>query len=118
MIKVKRVYERAAPGDGARFLVDRLWPRGVKRPALRLAGWLPAAAPSAALRRWFGHDPAKWKEFRRRYFRELREHPRAWEPLLRAARRGTVTLLYGARDTRHNNAVALRDFLRARLARR
>src|SRR5581483_7328996 len=97
MIKVKRVYEPAAPGDGARFLVDRLWPRGVKRTALRLAAWIPAAAPSAALRR---------------YSRELAGRPRAWERRLRAARRGTVPLLYGARDTRHNNAVALRDFLR------
>ena len=112
MIRVKRVYEPSAPNDGACFLVDRLWPRGMKREALQLDGWLKEVAPSDALRRWFGHDPKKWEEFRRRYLVELDGRPEAWRPILEAARRGNVTLLYGARDTEHNNAVALSDYLR------
>jgi len=111
MIKVKRVYEPPAPDDGKRFLVDRLWPRGVKKEALRLDGWLKDVAPSDGLRKWFGHDPAKWDEFRRRYFAELEAKPEAWEPLLEAARAGDVTLLFSARDEAHNNAVALKAFL-------
>jgi uncharacterized protein YeaO (DUF488 family) len=111
-IKVKRVYEPSAPNDGACFLVDRLWPRGMKREALQLDGWLKEVAPSDTLRRWFGHDPKKWEEFRRRYFVELDGRPEAWRPILEATRRGNVTLLYGARDTEHNNAVALSDYLR------
>ena len=112
MIRVKRVYEPSAPDDGAHFLVDRLWPRGMKREALQLDGWLKEVAPSDALRRWFGHDPKKWEEFRRRYFIELDGRPEVWRPILEAARRGHVTLLYGARDTEHNNAVVLSDYLR------
>jgi len=115
MIQVKRVYEPAAAGDGARFLVDRLWPRGAKKEALRLAGWLKEVAPSGRLRKWFNHDPAKWDEFQRRYFAELDEKTVTIEPLLAAARRGRVTLLFGARDTGHNNAVALRAYLTRRL---
>ena len=111
-IKVKRVYEPSVPNDGACFLVDRLWPRGMKREALQLDGWLKEVAPSDTLRRWFGHDPKKWEEFRRRYFVELDGRPEAWRPILEAARRGHVTLLYGAKDTEHNNAVALGDYLR------
>ena len=111
-IKVKRVYEPSALNDGACFLVDRLWPRGMKREALQLDGWLKEVAPSDTLRRWFGHDPKKWEEFRRRYFIELDGRPEVWRPILEAARRGHVTLLYGARDTEHNNAVALSDYLR------
>lgn len=114
-IRVKRVYEPATPEDGQRFLVDRLWPRGLKKEAVHLAGWLKDVAPSDELRRWFGHDPAKWEEFQRRYFAELESRPEAWRPLLEAARRGTVTLLFAARDDRHNNAVALKAFLEARL---
>ena len=110
-IFVKRVYDPPAPGDGRRFLVDRLWPRGVKKEALKLDGWLKEVAPSDELRRWFGHDPAKWEEFQRRYFAELEAKPEAWRPLLEAARQGTVTLLFGARDEAHNNAVALKAFL-------
>ena len=114
MIRVKRVYEPPEPGDGARFLVDRLWPRGVKKEALRLDGWLKDAAPSDDLRRWFGHDPARWDEFQRRYRDELSDRPEAWRPVVEAARRGDVALLFGARDTAHNNAVALKDYLDAR----
>ncbi len=115
MIKVKRVYDPAEPDDGRRFLVDRLWPRGMRKEALRMEGWLRDVAPSDRLRRWFGHDPKKWEEFRRRYFAELEAHPEAWQPLLEAARAGNVTLLFSARDTSYNNAVALREFLEGKL---
>jgi uncharacterized protein YeaO (DUF488 family) len=116
MIRVKRVYEPPDASDGARFLVERLWPRGLTREALRLDGWLKEVAPSHALRRWFGHDPAKWDEFQRRYRAELDERPEAWRPLLEAARRGDVTLLFSARDAEHNNAVALQRYLAEKLA--
>lgn len=111
MIRVKRVYDRPESGDGARFLVDRLWPRGIKRDALHLTDWLKEAAPSDSLRKWFGHDPAKWEEFRRRYFAELDKKPDALRPLLDAAIRGHVTFLFGTKDVRHNNAVALKEYL-------
>ena len=111
MIRVKRAYEPPARGDGSRFLVERLWPRGVKKDALAIDGWLKDVAPSDALRRWFGHDPAKWKEFRRRYFVELDSRPDACEPIRRAARDGNVTLVYSARDTARNSAVALTEYL-------
>jgi len=115
MIKLKRVYEQAEPDDGARYLIDGLWPRGVAKDALHLTAWVRDVAPSAELRKWFGHDPARWDEFRRRYGAELDAMPQAWEPLLGAARSGTITLLFAARDTEHNNAVALREYLQARL---
>jgi len=118
MIKVKRVYEPPAAGDGSRFLVDRLWPRGLRKEALALHCWARDVAPSNALRRWFGHDPKKWKEFHRRYFAELDSKREAWEPILKAAGRSDVTLLYSAHDTEHNNAVVLRDYLMARLEKR
>lgn len=114
-IAVKRVYEESAPEDGARFLVERLWPRGIKKESLRIDAWLKDVAPSDELRRWFKHDPAKWSEFRRRYFAELGSHPEAWRQLLELVRRGErVTLLYSARDREHNNAIALKEFLEAR----
>jgi uncharacterized protein YeaO (DUF488 family) len=116
MIRVKRVYDPPSSDDGTRFLVDRLWPRGAKREALRLDGWLKDVAPSEALRRWFSHDPTKWDEFRRRYSVELDGKPETWQPILQAAQRGNVTLLYSARDTEHNNAVALKAYLGKRLA--
>jgi uncharacterized protein YeaO (DUF488 family) len=115
MIKIKRVYEPFDTRDGARFLVERLWPRGMKKDSLRMDGWLKDVAPSAALRRWFGHDPAKWDEFRRRYAAELDHTPEAWQPMLEAAHRGDVTLLYSAHDTKHNNAVALQAYLEQHL---
>ncbi len=117
MIRLKRVYEPACSEDGARFLVERLWPRGVSKTSLRLDGWLEDVAPSDALRRWFAHDPKKWREFRRRYFDELDANAPAWEPILQAARRGEVTLIYSARDSEHNSAVALRDYLEAKKGR-
>ena len=115
MVVVKRVYEPPQRSEGTRFLVERLWPRGVKKEALQLHGWLKDVAPSDVLRRWFGHDPQKWKEFRHRYFAELNRKPEAWQPLLEAARQGPVTLLYSTRDPEHNNALALKDYLQAKL---
>jgi uncharacterized protein YeaO (DUF488 family) len=111
MIRTKRVYASPEPSDGARFLVERLWPRGMKKEALKLDAWLKEVAPSAELRRWFGHDPTKWEEFRRRYFAELDQNPEAWRTLREAARRENVTLLYSARDTEHNSAIALKAYL-------
>ncbi len=118
MIKLKRAYEPTAREDGQRVLVERLWPRGVKKTQLHLDAWRKDVAPSAELRRWFGHDSEKWREFQRRYFMELNDNPQAWEPLLEQARRATVTLVFAARDPEHNNAVALKQFLEAKLARR
>lgn len=115
MIRLKRAYEPAAASDGRRVLVERLWPRGVSKARLRLDEWAKEAAPSAALRRWFGHDPKKWPAFRRRYFAELRARPAGWRPLLAAARRGRVTLVYAAHDVTRNGAVALKAFLDRRL---
>jgi uncharacterized protein YeaO (DUF488 family) len=113
-IQVKRVYEALKPEDGARFLVDRVWPRGIKRETLEPCQWLKEVAPSNELRRWFGHDPRKWETFRERYWRELRERPDAYAPIIEAAERGAVTFLYAARDAEHNNAIALRQFLTGR----
>ncbi len=115
MIKVKRAYEAASPRDGKRFLVDHLWPRGVKKEKLKVSGWLKSVSPSNELRQWFGHEPVKWKEFQRRYFAELDEKTEAWLPLLEAAREGDITLVFSARDTEHNNAVALKIYLEKRL---
>ncbi len=112
MIQVKRVYEPPAAKDGARFLVERLWPRGMKKEALAMAGWLKEVAPSDELRRWFGHDPAKWDDFRSRYYAELDGKTEAWQPLYDAIQHGkNVTLLYSAHDTEYNNAVALQMYL-------
>lgn len=112
MIALKRVYDPASPGDGVRFLVERLWPRGLAKEKLRVDAWLKEVAPTTELRKWFSHDPDKWSRFRARYFRELDAASEAWRPILSAARRGTVTLVYSSHDERHNNAVALREYLR------
>lgn len=117
MIQVKRVYEPHTLDEGARYLVERLWPRGMKKESLHVDQWLKDVAPSPELRRWFSHDPGKWAEFKRKYRAELDAHPDAWRPLLAAARRGNVTLFYSARDTEHNNAVALKDYLNSKLGR-
>lgn len=116
-VRIKRAYEEPARGDGYRVLVDRLWPRGVAKEAARLDLWAKDVAPSPELRRWFGHDPARFREFARRYHAELRAGPgRALlEELARRAGHGTVTLVYGARDEEHNGAVVLRDALGDRL---
>ena len=110
-LKVKRVYAAPDSADGMRILVDRLWPRGVSKSAARIDLWLKELAPSAALRQWFGHDPAKWSTFRARYFRELQTNGAAVEQLMAHVRHGTVTLVYGAKDQEHNDAVALKEFL-------
>jgi uncharacterized protein YeaO (DUF488 family) len=112
VVEVARVYDELPPGR--RFLVERLWPRGVRREDLEPAEWLRDVAPSTELRRWFGHDPERWAEFRRRYTAELEAAPDAWRPLADAAATGPVVLLFSARDREHNNAVVLRDFLLAR----
>jgi uncharacterized protein YeaO (DUF488 family) len=114
LIRLARVYDEEEPGERSRFLVERLWPRGFSRAALGSSTWLPEVGPSSELRQWFGHDPQRWEEFRRRYFAELDERPEAWRPLRDAAAAGDVTLLYSSRDAEHNNAVALRDYLMSR----
>jgi uncharacterized protein YeaO (DUF488 family) len=113
-IEVHRVYDAPAGRRGKRFLVDRLWPRGLRKVDLPLDAWLKEVAPSEGLRRWFGHDPERWHEFVRRYSEELDEHPEAWKPIRHAARRGRVVLLFGAKDGAHNNAVALKQYLERR----
>lgn len=115
MIRLKRAYEPATASDGYRVMVERLWPRGVRKAALRLDHWNKEVAPSAELRRWFGHDPKRWPGFRSRYFAELRAHEAAWQPLLGRARRGRVTLIHAAHDLEHNGALALKAFLDRRL---
>jgi uncharacterized protein YeaO (DUF488 family) len=113
-IGIQRVYE-AGSVAGAVFLVDRVWPRGVRKSDLRIDDWLRDVAPSTELRQWFGHRPERFAEFRERYRQELDDRPEAVRPLLEAARRGPVTLLYSARDTEHNQAVVLREYLHDRL---
>ncbi|HEY8586859.1 MAG TPA: DUF488 domain-containing protein [Rhodanobacter sp.] len=110
-ISVKRVYEPAAESDGYRVLIDRLWPRGMKKEALPLDLWAKELAPSTALRKWFGHDPARWDGFRHRYACELDALTEFWKPLAERATRHPVTILFGARDEEHNNAVALKSYL-------
>jgi uncharacterized protein YeaO (DUF488 family) len=111
MIRLKRAYDPPSRVDGTRILVERLWPRGMKKGELALDGWTKEVAPSTELRRWFGHRVERWEEFRRRYRTELQANRRAWAPILELSRRGTVTLLYSARDVEHNGARVLRDFL-------
>jgi uncharacterized protein YeaO (DUF488 family) len=111
IIRIKRVRDPSAKADGVRFLVERLWPRGVKKEELKLNGWLKNVAPSTTLRKWFSHDAAKWEEFQRRYRVELDQHPEAWQPILDAANKGTVTLLFSSHDAAHNNVVALKTYL-------
>ena len=110
-IGLKRAYEPPAAADGTRILVDRLWPRGVKKAQAAIDHWVKDLSPSTELRKWFGHDPARWQEFRRRYAAELRRRPDQLERLRDLARQGSITLVYGARDELHNDAVVLRDFL-------
>ena len=109
--RIKRVYDPVSNSDGTRLLVERLWPRGVKKTSLEIKAWLKDVAPSTELRKWFSHDPTKWNDFCSRYLAELQANPDAWRPIIEATRHGPVTLIYSSHDTEHNNAVALRDFL-------
>ena len=114
VIRTRRVYEDPAPGDGVRVLVDRVWPRGVSRERAAVSLWLKGIAPSAALRKWFGHDRERWDGFRQRYFDELDAIPDVVAELRAAATGDTLTLVYSARDTECNQAVALSEYLRRR----
>lgn len=110
-VQIKRAYETSSPHDGTRVLVDRLWPRGVKKTDARIAEWMKEIAPSDALRKWFGHDPARWEEFRRRYKAELAGKKELLDNLRELARKGRLTLVYSARDEAHNQAVVLLEML-------
>jgi len=118
MIKVKRTYDLPVAADGRRILVERLWPRGMKKEALAADAWMKDVAPSTELRKWFDHRVERWEEFRRRYQNELSANADAWKPILDAEEGGPVTLLYSAHDTQHNGAIVLRDYLAARQAKR
>jgi len=111
MIYTRRVYEVESQTKGKVFLVDRMWPRGVKKQELKIDGWLKEAAPSTELRRWLHGQPEQWPEFKHRYYEELDRKAEAWKPILKAAKSGDLTLLYGSKDTEHNNAVALKTYL-------
>jgi uncharacterized protein YeaO (DUF488 family) len=113
-VKLKRAYEPAAANDGLRILIDRLWPRGVKKAAAAIDQWAKDVAPSTASRKWFGHDPARWADFRRRYAAEVHQHPEQLSRLRALARHGPITLVFSAHDELHNDAVALRDILLGR----
>lgn len=117
MITTKRAYDPISRTDGRRFLVERLWPRGLTKAKLHVDAWLKEVGPSTELRQWFAHDPEKWDTFRRRYARELDSRPETWQPIVSAARRGTVMLVYSSHDAQHNNAVALQQYLRAKARR-
>jgi uncharacterized protein YeaO (DUF488 family) len=119
MIKLKRAYEAPSEDDSSRYLVDRLWPRGIAKEDAQLTEWLKDVAPSEDLRKWFGHDPERWGEFKRRYKLEL--HAAAKEKILmdlaQRAKAGTVTLVFAAKDTEHNNAVVIKEIIESELAR-
>lgn len=114
MIQLKRAYEEPSRKDGQRILVERLWPRGLTREKAAVDLWLKDVAPSPELRKWFGHDPARWKEFERRYWKELKDHPDAVDQLRQKAKKSTVTLVYAAKDEQHNGALALKEFIEHR----
>lgn len=116
MIRVKRVYDPAAQDDGLRILVERLWPRGVKKEDAKLDDWLKEVAPSTELRKWFSHDPAKWIEFQRRYRVELDKNTEAWQTLFDLAKKSDVTLLFSSHDAEHNNVLALKSYLEDQLS--
>ncbi|RDU95751.1 DUF488 domain-containing protein [Trinickia dinghuensis] len=115
-IDIARAYDTLGQDGPARYLVDRMWPRGVTKESLGIEAWLRDVAPSTELRRWFGHDPERWEEFRQRYCDELDANPTSWQPLAEAAKHGPIMLLFGARDRDHNQAVVLRDYLVRKLA--
>ena len=111
MIGIKRIYDTPSPHDGKRILIDRLWPRGLKKDVAAVDGWMKEVAPSDGLRKWFSHDPSKWLEFKKRYKKELEAKPELLGELKVNARHGTVTLVYAAKDTEHNNAVVLKEVI-------
>jgi len=117
-VKLKRAYEPAAESDGLRILVDRLWPRGVSKAGAALDQWEKDISPSTALRKWFGHDPARWQEFRRRYAAQVRQHPEPLSRLRALARKQPITLVYSAHDEVHNDAVVLRGLVLGRPSKR
>ncbi len=115
MINIKRVYEPPSRADGKRILIDRLWPRGLKKEKARIDEWLKELAPSSDLRKWFGHDSDKWDEFKKRYIKELKGREEIVDAIADAARKGTVSLLFGAKEERFNNAAALKEYIEARM---
>ncbi len=117
-IRLKRAYDPFEPDDGFRILVDRLWPRGITKDAAHIDLWLKEVAPSTTLRTWFGHDPSKWADFRKRYVTELNGNPEAVAQLADCLSHGVVTLVYGAKDEQHNQAVVLKEYLEKRAASR
>ena len=117
-IRIKRAYDPISDQDGKRILIDRLWPRGLKKTDLQLYAWLKDVAPSTSLRKWFAHDPAKWTEFQKKYRAELENNPQPWTEILEISKRGTVTLMYGSREREHNHAVCLKDFLEKKLVKK
>jgi uncharacterized protein YeaO (DUF488 family) len=110
-IQLKRAYDKPEKGDGFRVLIDRIWPRGVRKEDLKLDEWLKSLAPSTELRKWFGHDPAKWEEFKKRYFRELSAHPDEIRMLREKMRDGPLMIVFGSKEERFNNATALKEYL-------
>jgi uncharacterized protein YeaO (DUF488 family) len=113
-IKLKRAYEPPAPDDGTRILIDRLWPRGVTKSDAAINEWMKEIAPSTELRKWFGHDPSRWQEFRRRYQSEIQRHPEQFDRLRKLAQHGRITLVFSAHDEAHNDAVVLKNLLLGR----
>ncbi len=115
MIKIKRVYEQPSKDDGKRILIDRLWPRGLKKDDAQIDEWIKEVAPSNELRKWFNHDPNRWDEFKNRFFAELQGNREMVEGISNVARKGTVTLLFGSKEERFNNAVALKEYIDAKM---
>ena len=111
MVKIKRIYDPASPNDGKRIYVDRLWPRGMKKEEVKMDEWLKDISPSDGLRKWFGHDPPKYKEFKSRYTKELEKHSEVLERIRKESKKETVTLLFSAKDIEHNNAMVLKEML-------
>lgn len=111
MVKTKRVYDPASRDDGKRILIDRLWPRGIKKEDAKIDEWLRDIAPSTELRKWFAHDPAKWPEFKKKYISELKKKSELVGKLRAEAKKGTITLLFAAKDVEHDNAVVLRELI-------
>jgi len=110
-VKLKRAYEPPTADDGTRILIDRLWPRGVTKERAAIDQWMKDISPSTELRKWFGHDPARWDEFRRRYAKEVHQHAELLDQLRSLAREGPITLVYSARDEKHNDAIELRELI-------